>query len=560
MPVLEESDSALERAFAEVVEELPRVVVDDAEAWHLRGPLPAFGEPVRWAVPGLWDAPPASAVPVVGPLVAQLEADVAALETLDPSTLPDGQVLGDTERLLELQQRLRVLQLAWLAEVERRRLYKDAGFHGMKGWLRHTAPDVDDRDRTLAERLRGRPHLAEAVREGRVSVTGARLVGETLAKVDRFLDPHDGLLDGQPAEPVVAQVVRNVIDLVARGKGGLSDDHPLLAALVQVTAAINETGGSQRSRVEQACVLLATHLPAETLKRALEEQSGALLPDLLEKQQEAAEERRGASLSRRRDGSWDLEARLTPECGERLHTALAAEARRDPANPDDTRARAEERERQAEVEGRDPFGEPTPMPPWEPSGFGEATDAPLVPRTRSRRLHDALDRMLERYLAEGLGGKHDKVPVQLTVVVPSALPDGTPGALPARSSTGALLARSVVRRWWCDAHVTALVVSRGWMPLGIAHTGRTLRSLERRASLVQQDHRCAGVDCCAGTPDPLIALVPHHLYDHSTHGRTSIGETVWLCPTGHHDVHTGKRRLRLRDGRLIDENGEIDDG
>ena len=58
----------------------------------------------------------------------------------------------------------------------------------------------------------------------------------------------------------------------------------------------------------------------------------------------------------------------------------------------------------------------------------------------------------------------------------------------------------------------------------------------------------------------MIDLVPHHLYDHSRHGRTSVEETVWLCPTAHHDIHTGKRRLRLRDGRVIDENGVVDDG
>ena len=30
-----------------------------------------------------------------------------------------------------------------------------------------------------------------------------------------------------------------------------------------------------------------------------------------------------------------------------------------------------------------------------------------------------------------------------------------------------------------------------------------------------------------------------------------------LCDTAHHDIHTGKRKLHLRDGRTVNENGWI---
>jgi len=519
--------------------------------------LGGFGEPVRWAVPGLWDAPAAPPAPVVGPLVAQLEADVAALEAVDPTVVGDGQLLAETERVLALQQRLRVLQLARLHEVEQRKLFKAEGFHGMKGWLAHTAPDADDRDLTLAGRLEQRPHLRTGLETGAVSLRAARAVAQHLGKVDRYLDSADGLVDGQPGEPLVAQVVRNTVDLVGQARGGLADDDPLLAELLERTGAITSCPTSQRDRVEQAFVLLAEHVDPQHLEPALEQQTAAILPNLLEQQLAAAEQRRGATLAQRDDGSWDLKARLTPQCGERLHTALAAEARRDPANPVDTRARDAQRREQADRDGVDLFTEGAPPPAWDADRFGIRDDEPLVPRTRSRRVHDALDRLLGRYLEHGLGGTHDKVPVQVTVTLPSGLPDGVPGALPARGATGRPLARSLVRRWWCDSHVTALVMSRGWKPLGVVHTGRTLRALERKASRTQHDRRCAGVDCCPGRGDPLTDLVPHHLYEHSRHARTSIAETVWLCPTAHHDIHTGKRRLRLRDGRVIHENGIV---
>jgi hypothetical protein len=558
--VLQEHDSALERVLAEVLAGLVQVVVEDAEPWHLPGALPGFGEPVRWAVPGLWDAPAAAPEPTIGALVAQLEADVAALEAVDPVGVSDAQLLGETERLLVLGQRLRVLELARFREVEQRTLFRHGGFHGMRGWLAHTAPDADHRDLTLARRLPSRGHLQAAVVAGAVPVRSAREVTASLAKVERYLDAADGLVDGQAGEALVAQVVRNTVDLVCQARGGLADDDPLLSTLQTRTETIVASGTSQQDRVEQAFVLLATHLDPAHLAAALEQQTAAILPNLLEEQLEAAEAQRGASLRQREDGSWDLKGRLTPECGERLHTALAAEARRDPTNPLDTQARDAARREQAAREGVDLFTDGAPLPAWDADRFGVRDDEPLVPRTRSRRLHDALDGLLGRYLEQGLGGSHDKVPVQITLTLSSALPDGVPGALPARGATGRPLARSLVRRWWCDAHITALVMSRGWKPLGIAHTGRTLRGLERTASLTQHDHRCAGLDCCPGRAGPLTDLVPHHLLEHSRHRRTSIDETVWLCPTAHHDIHTGKKRLRLRDGRLIDENGELDDG
>jgi len=44
---------------------------------------------------------------------------------------------------------------------------------------------------------------------------------------------------------------------------------------------------------------------------------------------------------------------------------------------------------------------------------------------------------------------------------------------------------------------------------------------------------------------------------HSRAGQTSITETIWVCDALHHDLHTGKRTVQLRDGRWINENGTV---
>ena len=552
-------DCFLDEFEPEVAAEPDRAADPDPDADY--GP---DAEPVRWAVPGVWDEPATVGPARVGPLVGQLQELVARLGEVDAALLPAGQALAEAEALLGVMQRLRVQQLARTVDVSDRQLFARHGFRSTAAWWRHAGPDAAETDRTLAPKLTRRRHLRAAVHTGQVSLLAAGKVATALGTLSGALDRPDGLIDGQPAEPVITAVVTNVVDLVCRDRCGLSPQDPAQAALLaQVqrrTAAIVAGGGSQADRVEQALVLLAELISPGNLPGALEELAGALLPNSLEQQDKAARDNRGASLNRRPDGSWHLEATLTPECGERLFTALAAEARRDPANPVDTAIREQQRTEAAQAQGRDRFTHPDPVPAWETdavTAFGGTEE--LVPRSRSKRLHDALDRLLTRYLGSGLGGTHDKVPVQFTLTVPAALVDGQPGALPGRGPSGRPLARSLLRRLWCDSTVTSVLLSTGWTPLGIAHHGRTHTAAERTATQVQFDNRCAGDGCCPGHPDPLIPLVPHHVIKHAIAGRTSLTETLLACPTLHHDLHTGKKTIRLRDGRLINENGFVTD-
>jgi hypothetical protein len=552
--------------------------VPEVPAWLLEGPVPdtepgcdcgctghaspLAQEPVRWAVPGVYPE-----APTVGVLVARVQQAVAQLQDLDPSTLPPRQALAEAEALLAVQQRLRVLGLARTQDVRQRQLFAPSGFRSSTAWLRTVAPDAPTKDATLAAKLPRWPHLHAAVLSSAVSLDGADKVATALGRVAPYLDAKDQLLDGQPAEPVVAAVVGNVIDLVARDRFGLSEDPTvdptqaaLLAELEHQTSRILESGGSQHDQVEQAMVLLARYVHPSRLSHALEDLVLALVPSLLEQQNKAAHDKRALALKPHRDGTWDLRATLTPEAGEMLHAALAAESRRDPANPEDTAARARRRAAQAEAAGDDPWTSAPPPQPWEhdPDLLTPGADQ-LVPRGASVRLHDAFARLLSRYLNSGLGGRVGKVPVHLTATVSHRTIEGAPGAPPARGASGQPLARSLLRRWWCDAHVTTLLLSRGSKPLGIVHTARTLTGTELTAARVQFNNRCAGVGCCPGTPDPLTPLVPHHVRRHALTGTTSLDETLLVCERLHQDLHLGKRTVRLRDGRLVTEDGFVAD-
>lgn len=229
------------------------------------------------------------------------------------------------------------------------------------------------------------------------------------------------------------------------------------------------------------------------------------------------------------------------ELWESVHLVLRREARRDPVNPDDTDSAAALRAGVQDEEALD----------WA------LTDGVRHPRTRGQRLHDALKLALQRYLGAGLGGTHDKAPVSITVTVPLACVEGRPGALPAVGVSGKTLPASLIRRWWCNARITAMILTAGWVAVGAAHTQRTLTAAERKAAQVQHGNACAGIGCCR-PHDPLVHLVPHHVEGYAEQGTTSLADTILACQRLHHDLHHGKT-VKLRNGRWLNEQGWTDE-
>lgn len=521
--------------------ELPDVI----PAWVLeQGPLPealpcdcgcscggeAPAEEPLWATPGVTGLAPTPVLPAVSDRVAAVQATVQRLADVDPVRLTGAQALADGAALLALEQQLRVLNLRRVADVGARGLHELVGFRSAKAWLSSHRPDGDGADAALASQLREFTQVQAGVGAGRVPLAGARKVVLALRKVAPYVDRPDGLIDGQPGEQVVTAVVRHALSLVCRNLQGLADDDPRLAALIDRARDVL-VSGSQLQVLEAAFTWLAEELPARHLTAPLDELVLAVLPSRLEERGERGQRRRGLTLTPLEDGTgWHLCGDLDLECGEQLWAALRAEAARDPRNPTDTAA-------------------------WQ---AGADLAGSVHPRNRRERLHDALQRLLARYLEHGLGGTAGKIPVQVHVTLTEPSVAGAPGAPPPRADSGRLIPRAVVRRWWCDANVTAVVLSLGGKALRVIHSQRTVTGDERRALAIEGGDRCAGDGCCTGLPDLLTPIRPHHVLGYAEDQITSLDETLPVCETLHRDLHEGHRTVRLRDGRYVNEHGFVD--
>jgi hypothetical protein len=545
--------------------ELPDVVPD----WVLeRGPLPeplgcdcgcscqieAVGddEPV-WATPGVTGLEAVEVLPPVSLAVAGVRDLVERLGAVDPAGLTAGQALADGEALLVLEQQLRVLNLRRVADVGARGLHELVGFRSTKAWLRTHRPDGDAADAALAAQLREFGRVRAAVQAGAVPLLGARKVLLALRKVAWHLDRPDGLIDGQPGQEVVTAVVAHVLSLVCRSWQGLAQDDPRLAVLLARGREVL-AGGSQLAVLEGAFSWLAEVLPARQLSGPLDELVLAVLPSRLEDRGEQGHRRRGLSLTPHQDGTgWHLCGDLDLECGERLWTALRAEAARDPRNPADTAAWAAATE--AGTEAGTEAATEAAKDAWQ---AGAELAGSAHPRGRRERLHDALGRLLGRYLEHGLGGTAGKVPVQVHVTLAEQSLTAASGAPPPRADSGRLLPRALVRRWWCDAKVTAYVLSLGGKALRVVHTQRTLTAEERRALAIEGGDRCAGDGCCTGLPDLLTPIRPHHVLGWAEDQITSLDDTLPVCQVLHRDLHEGHRTVLLRNGRYLNEHGYTD--
>jgi hypothetical protein len=455
--------------------------------------------------------------------------------------LPEAQALADARELLALRAQLDAVLLRRIGDVDARGLHRLDASPTTAAWIRRQDATVDPSTITLARRLAKLPGLHDAVRAGLLSQGAAAKVAAALDELRRCVDRPDGLIDGQPGEAAVTAVVLDgVRSTVCQALGGLDDDDPRVVELAAQLSEISCWPTSQLARLEAAFVLLAQQLPGTELRAALGLLVDALLPDELEKRAARGADDAQLSLRPNSDGSgWLLRGELDLETGELLHTVLTAMQCVDPDNAVDTGSA--EKLRAAGWE----FGDPFPV--------GLAPSDQPVPRSRGRRLHDALRLALRSLLDSGELGLRDKIAPHISVTVGLGTLHREPGAAPPTGAAGVTLPLTLVRKWWCDSYVTRFVLGLGHRVLEVSHTTRTLKAHERRIKHLEAGGHCQGAGCCRG---PGHRLIPHHVDAWSRHGTTALRATVLFCESDHGALHRG-RTLLLKDGRRLDENGWV---
>ena len=231
---------------------------------------------------------------------------------------------------------------------------------------------------------------------------------------------------------------------------------------------------------------------AEELSRAIRRREQEADRASLERAERRAHRRRRASLARRGDGMWDLQALLPDEHGEALATALDA------------------------FRTFDPPGTP---PPEE--------------RSPQQRTADAFTDLVAAVLRHGSAPTSGGVLPQLNIVVPlEAIDPG--GAASGELAHGGVVSPAAIERLLCDANLRRLV-TRGDSEMLDVGRSRRVWSVAQRHALRVRDGGCRGPGC----DRPPAWTHAHHLLPWEDDGPTSVDNGILLCSYHHHQVHEG---------------------
>ena len=280
---------------------------------------------------------------------------------------------------------------------------------------------------------------------------------------------------------------------------------------------------------------------------------------------EAVHERRYLDCRRESDGSVKIEARLPPEAGEMLLKALeAAEAEVEEQGGKDENARgcaavADAARADAFAEtpgpqsGRQEGGAPEnvsaettghrpAMRPW-PCAVPENVSAETPPRSAGQRRADALEHILNRFLAGKCKGSASGAHEVLVHIAHDALRNA-PESSGAEFDNGHAVAVETARRLGCDGALVGVVEGEQGEPLAVGRRTRAVSSAIRRALRVR-DGGCRFPGC-----DRSRFVHAHHIKHWADGGETSLNNLVTLCSQHHRQVHEGGYGVRVKAGEI----------
>ena len=286
-------------------------------------------------------------------------------------------------------------------------------------------------------------------------------------------------------------------------------------------------------------------------------------------QAEATHERRYLDWRREADGSVRIEARLTPEVGEMLHKALeaahaqleeraggAAADAADVASPGVSAETPPTRSAPppcldavpADVSAETSRPRPMLPPCWNAAPDNVSAETP--PRSVSQRRADALEHIVQRFLAGGesgssAGGSGSSAGAHELVVhiAHDALRD-VPESTGASFEHGGAVAVETARRLGCDGALVGVVKGAKGEPLAVGRRTRAVPPAIKRALRVR-DGGCRFPGC--GRSRYVHA---HHIKHWADGGETSLDNLVTLCTQHHRKVHEGGYGVRVRDGEI----------
>ncbi|MCW2725986.1 MAG: hypothetical protein JWN35_2907 [Frankiales bacterium] len=428
-----------------------------------------------------------------------LEAAVDRLQDRGSAELDPLSALERLRAVLVQTARLQAVGLDGVRDLDARELFALDGAGSAAGWLRAQRVGGEAGLVTLARRLGTRPVVLGALADGTLDMRAGQKVCAALEQVPAEID--------EPTlRAVLTDGVGQVFDELSGGSADPQDSARLRALAVQAGRA---TAAMPSARLEPAFTFLAHRLPGGVLARVLQDLVDALLPAQLDERYDNTDEEQYLELERVLDGGWHVRGFLRPEDGAALDAELTRRMGSDPDDPDRPRTPIQ---RRAAVLGQ-----------------------------LARDSHGAHETSCDRPAAD------------ISIVVRDTTLAGQPGALPARLSDGTRLSLAAVRRLGCDGRISAVVLDALGRAIGASGSHRNATRRERRA-LDAQWGGCA-VDGCA---KPAAQTRPHHVIPWWLSRRTRLADLVPLCDSNHHDIHEGRRTLRLRDGRHINPTGWAD--